>query len=105
MIYDGFIQEVNLQWLPHIPRFLKGIRERVKHAILDGASDLKRQEKVTPHWNRFLETDLAYTEEMERYRWMVEEYRISIFAQPIKTSTSVSAKRLDFLWQNIERTD
>ena len=33
------------------------------------------------------------------YRWMVEEYRVSLFAQELHTPQPVSPKRLDALWQ------
>jgi ATP-dependent helicase HrpA len=38
--------------------------------------------------------------ELELYRWMLEEYRISFFAQQLGTAMTVSAKRLDKQWQN-----
>ncbi len=105
LVYDGFMDDVNIEWLVHIPRFLQGIKQRINQALLDGGTDQLRQTRILPHWNRFLETELEYSETMESYRWLVEEYRISVFAQSLKTSRSVSARRLDHLWnQVIEET-
>ncbi len=101
LVYDGFLEDVNIHWLPHIPRFLQGIEQRINHAVLDGGTDQLRLDKVLPHWNRFLATEIEYGETMESYRWLVEEYRISVFAQSLKTSRSVSAKRLDQLWKKV----
>jgi len=36
----------------------------------------------------------------QKYRWMIEEYRVSLFAQPLGTSMPVSAKRLEKEWQS-----
>jgi len=41
------------------------------------------------------------SEALAVYRWLLEEYRISLFAQPMKTAEPVSAKRLSKLWQTL----
>ena len=42
--------------------------------------------------------------EMEQYRWMVEEYRVSLFAQQLGTCMKVSPTRLDKQWGKIRKT-
>ena len=44
------------------------------------------------------DTPAANRAKLDEYRWMVEEFRISVFAQELKTSVPVSEKRLDALW-------
>lgn len=43
-----------------------------------------------------------YDAALARYRWLIEEFRVSLFAQQLGTLTSVSAQRLDRLWAEIE---
>ena len=45
-----------------------------------------------------------YVPELETYRWMLEEYRVHLFAQELGTSMSVSEKRLDRQWAQIPET-
>jgi ATP-dependent helicase HrpA len=42
--------------------------------------------------------------ELEHYRWMLEEFRVSLFAQKLGTSLTVSEKRLDEQWAKVDRT-
>ena len=42
-----------------------------------------------------------YDPQLELYRWMLEEYRVSLFAQKLGTAISVSPKRLDQQWANV----
>ena len=41
--------------------------------------------------------------ELERYRWLLEEYRVSLFAQELGTAEPVSRKRLESQWSRVER--
>jgi ATP-dependent helicase HrpA len=55
--------------------------------------------EVQPHWQRYLNNaDKDTTESLNEYRWMIEEFRISLFAQGIKTAYPISAKRLEKQW-------
>ena len=55
--------------------------------------------EVQPYWQRYLSNiKRADNEAMQQYRWMIEEFRISVFAQEIGTAYAVSAKRLDKQW-------
>ena len=62
--------------------------------------------EVAAHWQRytaFLEKEgkhqLAQNSAVMEYRWWIEEFRVSLFAQTLKTQVSVSAKRLDKQWE------
>jgi ATP-dependent helicase HrpA len=63
--------------------------------------------EVRPHWKRCLEhrAELAASgrtsPELERFRWMIEEFRVSLFAQELRTAAPVSAQRLARLWQQL----
>ena len=58
--------------------------------------DIAGIEEIRGHAQRFYDSDQG--EELVQYRWMLEEYRVSLFAQGVGTSIPVSAKRLDKAW-------
>lgn len=102
LVYEGFVDDIPVEWLTHLPRYLRGILVRLEQARLDPETDQLRQAKVAPLWNRFLTSEFEYTATFERWRWMLEEYRISIFAQGVGTSSRISQKRLDKIWLDVE---
>ena len=64
--------------------------------------DSQRMALVEPWWSRYLgalESGQPYDEAMDAYRWLVEEYRVSIFAQRLRTAEKVSEKRLADAWK------
>ncbi len=62
-----------------------------------------------PFWQRYVERREALAlqgiddEELITYRWMLEEYRVSYFAQTLGTSVSVSPQRLERQWEKVRR--
>lgn len=105
LVYDGFIDDIPVQWLQHLPRFLRAISIRLKQAVIDPDTDRLRCQKIKPWWNRYLESEYEYSEQLEDWRWMVEEYRVSVFAQSLKTSIRISARRLEQAWQELIEHD
>lgn len=104
----NFVQTTPAEWLPHLPRFLKGIGVRLtklKNAGL--AKDQTAMEVIKPLEQNYLERLAQHQREkkrnpaLEQYRWMLEELRISLFAQELKTSVPVSVKRLGELWLEV----
>ena len=55
--------------------------------------------EVRSHWQRFIMAGAVDDENLQDYRWMIEEYRVSLFAQSLGTSMPVSGKRLEKEWQ------
>ena len=86
----------------HIPRYLEAIQVRVDRARHDPAKDKAKAEQAS----RFVQelenleekvttgTSLEIKTEIEEYRWMVEEFKVSIFAPELKTAHPISSKRL-----------
>jgi len=101
LVYPHFVVETPRQWLEHLPRFLKGVDIRLQKLQQSLAADQQRQEQLRPYWEKLrrqMEIDrsaLVDNPDWRQYRWMLEEMRISLFAQSLKTSIPVSAKRLD----------
>jgi len=91
--------------LLHLPRYLKAAVLRLDKLRADPARDAARLGELRPLEQRWLRrlAELKGTQHarMDEYRWLLEELRVSLFAQELRTPQPVSAKRLDKLWQQI----
>ena len=113
--YPGLLLDLNLllprQFLsylaftrmPQLPRYLKAMQIRAERAALSPAKDAEKLKRVQPFLaarqtllkNRsILETARA---KVETFFWLVEEYKISIFAQELGTAEPVSPRKLEHL--------
>jgi ATP-dependent helicase HrpA len=101
LVYPGFVIDTPRQWLDHLPRYLQGIEIRLQKLQQSLAVDQQRQIQLQPYWQKLVGQWETNRDAMRRnaqwvhYRWMVEEMRISLFAQNLKTAMPVSGKRLD----------
>jgi ATP-dependent helicase HrpA len=100
LVYSGFICHTPYSQLKSILRYLKAIEYR-----LDKQKDDKQQmQTLNRYWKRFwadVETKSKkqiVIPEQDKFRWDLEELRVSLFAQQLKTAYPVSAKRLDKAW-------
>ena len=109
LVFPGFLRNVPLSRLRHYRRYLEGVRIRLERARLSPSTDAEREALVAPYWNRYRETITSQkgprfnAEALADYRWMVEEFRVSVFAQELRTPTPISAKRLDAKWAEVMR--
>jgi ATP-dependent helicase HrpA len=92
----GFLRNLPAARLAHYPRYLKAMRLRAERLRQDPARDRQRLLQVQPYWRAYLQQRAAGTRsaELDTLRWLVEEWRVSLFAQELKTAEPVSAKRL-----------
>jgi ATP-dependent helicase HrpA len=92
--------------LQHLPRYLKAVVLRLEKLRADPARDAARLAELRPLEARWLKrlADLrgAPHARLDEYRWLVEELRVSLFAQELRTPQPVSAKRLDKAWAQID---
>jgi len=100
LIYEGFISTTPRQWLKQLPRYIKAINVRLEKLERSLVADKQRQAEMQAHWDSVYtqikdEPEQSLNPEWEQYRWMVEEMRVSLFAQELKTSMPVSIKKLD----------
>ncbi len=105
LCYPGFLSATPHRWLVHLPRYLKAIRLRLDKLERAPARDRQWQEEVAPLWEAYLRRRAQTEWEDERlqdHRWMLEELRVSLFAQELGTLRPVSAKRLRAAWARIE---
>lgn len=85
--------------LVHLPRYLKALLLRLERAAQNPPKDLERQRQVDPFWAAWKRLksksdDPALGSSLEEFRWLIEEFKVSLFAQELGTAVPVSAKRL-----------
>ena len=104
LVHLGFVSATPADWLPELPRFLKAAGLRLERFQRDPLRDRQRAASITIPWNRCLERLRAQDSAPEfiRYRWLVEEYRVSLFAQDLGTSCPVSEARLNAQWNRVQ---
>jgi len=92
--------------LQHLPRYLRAVVMRLDKWRSDPARDQARLAELRPLEQRWLRrvADLrgAAHARLDEYRWLLEELRVSLFAQELRTPQPVSVKRLDKVWAQIE---
>jgi ATP-dependent helicase HrpA len=102
LVYRGFLTDLEPGRLSHYPRYLRGIEERLDQLEQDPNRDRQRMALVRPWWNRYLgalERGALYDEQLDEFRWLLEEFRVSLFAQRLGTDGKVSEKRLVQAWK------
>lgn len=100
---SDFVYRMAYQDWQQYPRYLQALLvrlDRLEHnldADLDGVYQLdKHMERLSVYLN-----NPQNAEKIMPYRWLVEEFRIQLFAQPMKTRVPVSDKRLEKLWHEV----
>ena len=106
----SFLVVTPFEALKHYPRYLAAIQTRLRKLPGEGLlRDRKHAAELAPMWRGALELFKRMDElgldprKVAEYRWMCEEFRVSLFAQELRTATPVSIKRLQDLWVTIVR--
>jgi ATP-dependent helicase HrpA len=96
LLAAGILRELPATRLAHLPRYLKAMRLRGERLRQDPAKDQQRMLQVMPYWRAWLQHRAAGDDAaaLDELRWLIEEWRVSLFAQELKTAEPVSAKRL-----------
>ena len=100
-----FIVQTPWEQLRHLPRYLRGVAMRLDKLREDPARDAKLMAEISPLTTSFRRTlsqrKGAVDARLEEFRWMLEELRVSLFAQTLRTPMPVSVKRLQKAWDVI----
>ncbi len=107
MIHPGFITETPQRYFNEIPRYLQAIQIRLEKLRQQPDKDRLRRVEIAPliaHIDNIPPTQIAANPTLLEYRWLLEELRVSLFAQQLGTQQKVSPKRLDRLWKEIAST-
>ncbi len=100
MIYAGFIRNTPYQQLKAIPRYLKAVQYRLDKRDNNLQKVQEANRYATRYWKdveKQAKKDKVIPEH-DPYRWMLEEFRVSLFAQQLKTAYPISEKRMDKAW-------
>ena len=106
LIHKRFVVETEHGQLAHFPRYLKAVQVRMDKLRTDPTRDarlLSEWQQAAMPWQRALKSGSYGDPKMQEFRWMLEELRVSLFAQELKTPMPVSVKRLQKVWESMQR--
>jgi len=107
LLHNDFVLTTPSENLINYRRYLKAIEKRLDKIQANPDRDRKSRIEISALWAEYKKRADALTSnqqrstQLEQYRWLLEEYRISLFAQEIGTLSPVSAKRLKKIWNDI----
>jgi len=103
----GFLAQTPWKWLQHYPRYFNAITARIEK--LPSTSEQEAIEEIDQYWEQYEQMRVHHAHQslvdpdLDQFRWMIEEYRVSRFAQQLGTSLTISAKRLDKQWKKVRQ--
>jgi len=103
----NFITLTDEQWLQQYPRYLLAIKKRFEKSLSNGLRDRQLRTGFNRLRDEYIKRDCMLqgqhieSEQLNHYRWMLEEYRVSLFAQELKTKFPISEKRLKKYWNEL----
>jgi len=109
LVYKGFISATPWAQLAQLPRYLKAMAMRLDKYGNNPERDAKHQASIAALWKRYeervekLKKAGAEDPRLEAFRWHIEELRVSLYAQELKTPYPVSYKRLEKIWSELLR--
>ena len=111
LLPPNFIALYDLDRLPHLERYLQALAIRARRALVDPEKDRVKAEQPQKYSERLKgllktlhpESSAEKRRALEELFWMIEEYKVSVFAQELKTALPVSPKRLEEKIREIER--
>jgi ATP-dependent helicase HrpA len=96
-----FLETIAFERLAQLPRYLKALLTRAERAALNPLKDRQRAQQAAPFFQALHQLEAAppqsqaARQRLEDFRWMLEEFKVSLFAQELGTAFPISAKRLD----------
>lgn len=108
LLHAGFLKDTPWPWLVQFPRYLAGIRTRLDRLNSNGlASDQRQQQDFSRYEIRYQQRRQQHLKQqiqdpmLDHYRWMLEEFRVSLFAPKLGTAIKVSGAQLDEQWDRV----
>lgn len=102
LVPKNFLAATPWPALQHFARYLKAVVLRLDKVRADPTRDAARlaelRTRETRYWRLVAERKGAVDERLAEFRWLLEELRVSFFAQELRTPQPVSVKRLDKVW-------
>jgi ATP-dependent helicase HrpA len=109
LLQAGFQRDTPREWSAQYPRYLKALRTRVERLSGQYTKDQKHtallHELAQPLWDSVEKRPGLFLlcAPARQYRWMLEELRVSLFAQNLGTRQAVSQKRLQEQWRSVQQ--
>jgi ATP-dependent helicase HrpA len=107
LVSPRFIVETPYSQLVHVPRYLKAALARIDKLKLDPARDARLMAEMIPvltHYSRARSALKGASDAgLDEFRWLLEELRVALFAQELRTPMPVSVKRLQKTWEAMQR--
>ena len=109
LVGKRFIADTDYANLTHFPRYLKAIGVRLEKLRSDPARDPRLMTEfaqvAVPFQRALADRQGARNADpkMDEFRWLLEELRVSLFAQELRTPMPVSVKRLQKVWEAMQR--
>jgi len=107
LIGKRFIAETPFERLQHFPRYLKAVAMRLDKLRSNPSRDAQLMAEYAPLWTNYERRAILLAKQgvanlqVEQFRWMLEELRVQLFAQELRTPAPVSVKRLQKMWETI----
>jgi ATP-dependent helicase HrpA len=108
LVYKNCFSQTPWEHLQHVPRYLKALRLRIEKQPANPERDGKNAASVGLIWQKWQDkmnqinaSGSLIPPALQAYRWLIEELRVSLFAQELKTPFPVSIKRLEKIWQDL----
>jgi len=107
LVHKRFLFSTPWSQLQHLPRYLKAVTARLDKLRADPARDAKLMAELKTleqrYTRRLAERKGVADARLDDFRWQLEELRVSLFAQELRTPQPVSVKRLEKVWQQMDR--
>jgi ATP-dependent helicase HrpA len=107
LVFRGFLQQVPFAQLKEYPRYLKAADQRAEKLVHAAGRDQQRMAEMAPLLDRWQKRSAAARAagrsdpRLDEIRWMLEELRVSLFAQQLGTAYPVSMKRIEARWREL----
>ena len=101
LVHPKFLRQLDLSRLHHYPRYLEALRIRIQRARLNPGKDKEKAGPLIKYIQRYAKLK-APVSKKRQLRWLLEEFKVQVFAQELGTSERVSSKILDTALQKLE---
>ncbi|WP_287496825.1 ATP-dependent RNA helicase HrpA [Pandoraea sp. CB10b_02] len=107
LVGKRFLIDTPYAQLAHFPRYLKAMAARIDKLKADPSRDARAMNELAPllqNWQRATSQRRDHDDaRLDEFRWLLEELRVSLFAQELRTPMPVSVKRLHKVWEALQR--
>ncbi|AIL32780.1 ATP-dependent RNA helicase HrpA [Basilea psittacipulmonis] len=105
LVFKGFLSSTPFEQIKHLPRYLQATLRRIDKIKQDPARDQKLMSELKPLWQMYGRKKQMLKgrvdDHLETFFFMLQELRVMLFAQELKTPMPVSVKRLYKMWESL----